>query len=96
MNSHISLVEYTGRAHPVSYYGTQKGITQIWSTDVPKEDAETIYALRRLSVWAGDVYVREASGNGFWASMKVSMDTKHNILVVPVTLNITRVEGDSP
>lgn len=92
----ISLVEYTGRAHPVSYYGTQKGIAQTWSTDVPKEDVETIYALRRLSVWAGDVYVREASGNGFWASMKVSMDTKHNILVVPVTLNITRVEGDSP
>lgn len=92
----ISLVEYIGREHPVSYYGTQKGITQTWSTDVPKKDAETIYALRRLSVWSGDVYVREASGNGFWASIKVSMDTKHNTLVVPVTLNITRVEGDSP
>lgn len=92
----VSLVEYIGRKHPVSYYGTQKGVTQSWSTEVPKKDAETIYALRRLSIWAGDVYVRESSGNGFWANIKVSMNTKYSSLVVPVTLDITRVESDLP
>lgn len=92
----VSLIEYAGRKNPVSYYGTQKGVSQTWSTDVPKEDSETIYALRRLSVWAGDVYVRETSGNGFWANIKVSMNKKHDSLVVPVTLDITRVEGDLP
>lgn len=92
----VSLIEYIGRKHPVSYYGTQKGSSQTWTTEVPKTDTETIYALRRLSVWSGDVYVRESSGNGFWANVKVSMNLKHSSLVVPVTLDITRVEGDSP
>lgn len=95
-NPDSALVEYIGRKHPVSYYGTQKGVSQRWTTDVPKEDSETIYALRRLAIWAGDVYVRESSGNGFWANVKVSMDTKHTSLVVPVTLEVTRVEGDLP
>ena len=39
-----SLVEYIGRKHPVSYYGTQVGQTQTWSVEIPKTDTETIYA----------------------------------------------------
>lgn len=89
----ISLVEYIGRKHPVSYYGTQVGQTQSWSVDIPKTDAETIYALRRLAVWMGDVYVREPSGSGYWASISVSFSQNHLEVTIPVKINITRVAG---
>jgi hypothetical protein len=92
-NKDVSAIEYIGRKHPVSYYGTQLGYSATWNVDVPKSDKETIYALRRLASWMGDVYVREPSGTGYWASVGVSMSTKHCDVVVPVTLNITRVEG---
>lgn len=88
-----SFVEYVGRKHPVSYYGTQLGETSTWNVDIPKEDKETIYALRRLSIWTGDVYVREPSGMGYWANIGVSFNIKHTEVTVPVTLSITRVEG---
>ena len=89
----VQLVEYIGRKHPVSYYGTQLGSSSTWNTDIPKSDKETIYALRRLSIFAGDVYVREPSGTGYWANILVSFSLKHRELTVPVTLNLTRVEG---
>ena len=89
----VSLIEYIGRKHPVSYYGTQRGETARWSTDVPKYDKETIYALRRLAVYPGDVYVREPSGTGYWARVRVSFPINHLELVVPVSFDITRVEG---
>jgi hypothetical protein len=54
----VVLVNYIGREHPVSYYGTQIGQTATWNTNVPYDDEETIYALRRLQRWLGDVYVR--------------------------------------
>lgn len=89
----VALVEYIGRRHPVSYYGTQRGITSSWSVDVPKEDVETLYALRRLSVYQGDCYVREPSGTGYWAQVVASYNINHCELIVPVTFSITRVEG---
>ena len=92
-NPDVEHIEYIGREHPVSYYGTQKGETATWNTEIPKSDKETLYALRRLSVYMGDVYVREPSGSGYWASVKVSFNQKHTVLTIPVTLNITRVEG---
>lgn len=88
-----SLVEYIGRAHPVSYYGTQLGIAATWSMDIPKSDKETIYALRRLSRWLGDVYVREPSGSGYWANITVTFSQKHTEVTIPVTLSISQVEG---
>lgn len=88
-----SFVEYVGRKHPVSYYGTQLGETSTWNVTIPKEDKETIYALRRLSIWTGDVYVREPSGMGYWANVEVTFNIKHSDVTVPITLNITRVEG---
>lgn len=88
-----SAVEYIGRNHPVSYYGTQKGSSASWSTVIPKYDKETIYALRRLSSWAGDVYVREPSGNGYTAQITVSMSIKHLDVTIPVSFNVKRVEG---
>lgn len=89
----VSLVEYVGRQHPVSYYGTQQGQTGTWNTDIPAEDKELIYALRRLAKWAGDVYVREPSGTGYWAHVTVSFSKKHLDLVIPVSITVTRVEG---
>lgn len=89
----VSFVEYVGREHPVSYYGTHVGETASWSTNVPKSDKETIYALRRLAKWMGNVYVREPSGVGYWANITVSFNQKHCNLVIPVNLTIRRVEG---
>lgn len=87
------LVQYIGRKRPVSYYGTQLGETSTWNVKIPKEDVETLYAIRRLSIWTGDVYVREPSGSGYWANISVSFNQTHNEVVIPVTFNITRVEG---
>lgn len=89
----VSLVEYAGRERPVSYYGTQLKESPTWTCEIPKEDEETIYQLRRLSVYPGDVYVREPSGTGYWAQISVSLNIKHNSLTVPVTLSIKPVEG---
>lgn len=89
----VALVEYIGREHPVSYYGTQLGETSTWGMTIEKDDEETLYALRRLAKWMGNVYVREPSGSGYWASISVSYAQKHRDLTIPVTLEITRVEG---
>lgn len=89
----VELVEYIGRSDPISYYGTQHGETATWSVDIAKKDTETLYALRRLSKWMGNVYVREPSGSGYWASIKVSFTRKHLDTIIPVTLEISRVEG---
>lgn len=89
----VELVEYIGRKHPVSYYGTQVGEKSTWSVDIDKDDIETLYSLRRLAVYMGDVYVREPSGSGYWANVNVSFSQKYDDLVIPVTFEITRVEG---
>jgi hypothetical protein len=87
------LVEYIGRSHPVSYYGTHLGSSSSWSMVIDKNDVETIYALRRLQRWLGDVYVREPSGTGYWAQVTVSFSQNHCEVTIPVSLSITRVEG---
>ena len=87
------LVQYIGRKYPVAYYGTQLNSTSTWSTEIPADDKDTLYAIRRLAVWTGDVYVREPSGSGYWANIAVSYNKTHNEVVIPVTLTITRVEG---
>ena len=89
----VSLIEYIGRSHPVSYYGTQLGVSSTWNVDIIKNDKDTLYGLRRLAIYTGDVYVREPSGSGYWANIAVSFGQKHCEGVIPVTLNIKRVEG---
>lgn len=89
----VELVKYAGRENPVSYYGTQRDEVSTWNMVIPKDDKETIYALRRLSLWSGDVYVREPSGMGYWANITVSFNQKHKDVSIPVTINVTRVEG---
>lgn len=89
----VSLVEYIGRSHPVSYYGTQLGVKSTWNVEIVKSDTDTLYGLRRLAIYTGDVYVREPSGTGYWANVSVSFGQKHREMTIPVTLTITRVEG---
>ena len=89
----VALIEYIGRPHPVSYYGTQIGSSATWNVEIDKKDEETLYALRRLSRWMGDVYVREPSGSGYWANITVSFSQKHCEVTIPVNLSVTRVEG---
>lgn len=89
----VELVKYIGRSHPVSYYGTHRGESASWNTVIDKRDINTLYALRRLSRWIGNVYVREPSGVGYWATIAVSLSQSHDGLTIPVSLDITRVEG---
>ena len=89
----VELVEFVGRRNPVAYYGTQRGTTSNWNTVIPARDKETLYALRRLQNWMGNVYVREPSGSGYWAHIKVSFSQSYDDLTIHVTLNVTRVEG---
>ena len=89
----ISTVNYIGREHPVSYYGTNLGVSSTWNTEIDKQDIELLYAIRRLSMYMGDVYVREPSGVGYWATIQVSYNSSYDSLVIPITINVTRVEG---
>lgn len=89
----VSLIKYVGREHPVSYYGTQIGETANWNVVIPAEDKEVIYALRRLSRYKGDVYVREPSGTGYWANINVSFSKTHLETTIPVSFTVKRVEG---
>lgn len=91
--SDVAFVKYIGRKRPVTYYGTQIGQTSTWNVDIEKSDTDTLYMLRCLSIYMGDVYVREPSGSGYWANVKVSFSQKHCELTIPVTFDITRVEG---
>jgi len=92
-SSDVSFIEYAGRKHPVSYYGTQIGETSSWSMEIPKDDRDALYTLRRLAIWMGNVYVREPSGSGYWANVSVSFNQRHCELTIPVSLAVTRVEG---
>lgn len=89
----VSLIEYIGKSHPTSYYGTQLGETASWNAEIPKDDTDTLAMIRRLAVYLGDVYVRETSGMGYWAQVKVSYSRKYNTMIIPITFNVTRVEG---
>ena len=89
----VSLIEYVGRSHPVSYYGTQLGEKFTWSMQIPAEDDETLYAIRRLANWTDNVYVRDPSGIGYWATISVNYNKNHLETTIPVSFNITRVEG---
>lgn len=89
----LSLVSYIGRRNPVSYYGTIHNETATWKVDIDSKDVDTLYAIRRLAAWMGDVYVREPSGSGYWANISVSFSQTHREVTIPVSFKITRVEG---
>lgn len=92
-NMDVSLVEYIGREHPVSYYGTQKGYSSNWKCDIRKDETELLYNIRRLARYGGDVYVREPNGTGYWANVRVQYTINHKSPTISVNFDITRVEG---
>lgn len=87
------LIKYIGRENPVSYYGTQKGESMTLDTVIPKTSKDIIFALRKLSIYPGDCYIREPNGTGYWANVTVSFNIKHLEVTIPVTITATRVEG---
>ena len=89
----VSLIEYIGRRHPVSYYGTQEGSTSRWNAEIPRSDVDTLAKIRALAIFPGDVYVREPYGTGYWANVKVSYNITHGKASIPVSFTIARVEG---
>lgn len=89
----VALVNYIGRQHPVSYYGTHLGEKISCSTDIPANDLATLKTLRMLATYTGDVYFRESSGIGYWANVSVSFSQTHCEVTIPVTIEVTRVEG---
>lgn len=91
--SDVTLVNYIGRKYPVSYHGTKVDESITITTVVPKTDLETLYALRRLASWSGSVYVRTPSGAGYWAVVAVALSESYDVLAVPVSIKVTRVEG---
>lgn len=91
----VALMEYSGRTDPVSIYGTQLGRTASWKAEVSKADhTEEIASLRKLGTHMADCHVREPSGTGYPAYVKVANITRSNQSVVTtVSLEVTRVEG---
>lgn len=88
-----AVVEYIGQSHPTSYFGTQLGTTASWSAEIEQTDTERIDLLRKLSVYQGNVYVRNSRGVGYWAVVEVSFTITHAAVLIPVSINITRVRG---
>ena len=89
----VNFAEYIGRSRPVAYYGTQRGEKPTISCEFDKEDNDKLTLLRQLKDYMGNVYIREPSGLGYWANVAVSYNRDYTELVIPVTLNITPVEG---
>ena len=89
----VALIDYIGRSSSVSYYGTQLGIASSINCVIRADDYETIYALRRLAIYRGNVYVRTSGGVGYWAQVAVSFQKTHREVTIPVTISLKRVEG---
>lgn len=89
----VENVKYSGRKHYVSYYGTHTGETMSISSEIDKTDFNTLRLLRELSVYPGDVYIREPSGTGYWATVSVTFNQDHLNVIIPVSIDVTRVEG---
>lgn len=92
----VEFAEYIGREDPVSYYGTQQGKQATWSCEFDKTDKDTLFKLRHLDRWKQDVYVREQSGLGYWASVEVNYNLDYDNMVVPASFQITRVDSNKP
>ena len=86
------IVHTLGRLVQQEHFGIlQQNFCQ--SSSLLLAAGQVIGMVRRLAAWTGDVYVREPSGSGYWANVTVSFSQKHCEVVIPVTLDIKRVEG---
>lgn len=89
-----SLNMWAGNRHPVSRYGTQVGHTATWSCVINKYANDGLLDdIRSLAAHMGDVHVREPFGSSYMALVQVSLSETHGEAAIPVTFNVTRVEG---
>lgn len=86
-------IEYIGRKSPVSYYGTMVRESTSLSSVILKEDTATLTALRELQKYNGDVYIREPSGIGYWANVKVEYSLEHTNKLINISIEATKVDG---
>lgn len=89
----VTKVNYIGRTSPVTYYGT--AVNSSWSikADIDISDTKSIMLLRKLAEYPGDVYFRESSGMGFWATVTVSFPRNHLAVATTVNIDVTKVSG---
>lgn len=86
-------IQHAGKRYKSYYYGDSYETTLDWKADIPKSDEETLFNLRRLSTYDGDVYIREPSGTGYWAHVEVSFTREAENQIIPVTIKIKRTDG---
>lgn len=88
-------VEYVGRAHPVSYYGTQEGYEARFEVEFPKEDKDTLAKARKLIALRDDAYVREPYGTGYWAHVTTpSLSRSYDSEKLRLSFTARRVDRD--
>lgn len=89
----VSQVKYIGRSYPVTYYGT--AVDEGWSIKAVVDilDTDTLNKVRDLSKYLGDVYFRDDSGAGFWATVNVSFTRNHLDVTSSITIDVTKVSG---
>ena len=88
-------VEYIGREHPVSYYGTQMGYEAQFQVDFPYDDMETLKKARRLLALRDDAYVREPRGTGYWAHIvNPRLSRSSDSLKITLSFTARRVDRD--
>lgn len=86
-------VQFAGRRKQNSYFGVSDTEEQQWQFVVPREDKETLYKLRILSLYKGSVYVREPNGRGYWANVEATINDTFNTVISNCTLKITVAGG---
>ena len=91
-----SLQEYIGRMHPVKYAGTQVGQSASWSASIKRGiDDQMLDQLRSMAVWNGVFYVREPSGAGYWADVKVNgIESSSEKIARDIKLEVKQIEVD--
>lgn len=89
----VSLREYAGRSHPVSYFGTQRGQSGSWSAEIIKgSDADRRALVRTLNGHMAPAYVREPTGLGYWAYVKANLTRTYGDASESVSITVKRVE----
>ena len=92
-----SLAEYVGQENPVSYFGTQLGISASWSAVIERTDEDRLQLIRKLNRYQGNVYVRNSRGVGYWAVVNLSYDINHgdgeDAILIPISIEVTKVRG---
>lgn len=92
----MALRKYQGQQDPVAHFGTGRGHTMHLTAGLLADfDDVQREMLRKLTAYRGEVYVREPSGVGYWAVVKVGISGSNARMVQPVTLDVTRVTAPS-